>query len=178
MTLNEFLDEQEQVESDRFVVDDEQKANWALRKIKEYQQQIIENDKLADDEIRKIEDWRKGRNNSAKESIEYFEGLLMEYALNRRDQDEDFKSISLPNGNFGFRKQQPRWKYDDEALLNYLEQSQMNNLIRTTKAPNKAEIRKQFEIHGNKVINTETGEFVEGIEIIDRPEKFNVRVSD
>ena len=177
MKLHEYLDEQEQVNEEGFIVDNEQKANWALRKIKELQQEIEDNTRLAEKEIDKIKTWESQQNKSLGDSILYFEGLLHDYATRKRAEDPDFKSMSLPNGRIGYRKQQPRWSYDDETLIKYLERTELDELIRVSKAPNKAEIRKQFEVVGDKVINAETGEVVEGIEIEHRPEAFNWSVT-
>jgi len=176
MTLHDYLDEQEQVNDERFIVDDEQKANWALRKISELQKEVERNTKLAEQEIDKIKQWEATQNKQIGDNILYFEGLLNEYAMKQREIDPEFKSMSLPNGRFGFRKQQPKWEYNDEKVLSYLEQAGMNDLIRTTRVPNKAEIRKIFEVVDDKVINKETGEVVEGIEIEQREEKFNWRI--
>ena len=176
MTLRDYLDEQEQVNDERFIVDDDQKANWALRKISELQKEVERNTKLAEQEIDKIKQWETTQNKQIGDSILYFEGLLNEYAIKQREIDPEFKSMSLPNGRFGFRKQQPKWEYNDEKVLSYLEQAGMNDLIRTTRVPNKAEIRKIFEVVDDKVINKETGEVVEGIEIEQREEKFNWRI--
>src|SRR5690625_2507636 len=176
MNLQDFLDEQERVNEKGFIVDNEQKANWALRKIKELQQEIEDNTRLAEKEIDKIERWKTKQNEQLADSVLYFESLLNDYAARKRAEDPNFKSMSLPNGRIGYRKQQPRWNYDDETLLKYLERTELDELIRVSKAPNKAEIRKQFEVVGDKVINTETGEVVEGIDIVHRDEVFNVRV--
>jgi len=176
MTLRDYLDEQEQVNDERFIVDDDQKANWALRKISELQKEVERNTKLAEQEIDKIKQWETTQNKQIGDSILYFEGLLNEYAIKQREIDPEFKSMSLPNGRFGFRKQQPKWKYNDKEVLSYLESAEMEDLIRTTRVPNKAEIRKVFEVVDDKVINKETGEVVEGIEIEHRPEQFNWRV--
>lgn len=176
MKLNEFLDKYQQTDDEGFIVDDEQKANWALRKIGELQKEMKDNTRLAEKEIDKIKRWEKQQNNRLSESVNYFEGLLADYARQKREQDPKFKSLSLPNGRIGFRKQQPKWIYDDKTLLKYLERTELDELIRVNKAPNKSEIRKVFDVVGDKVVNKETGEVVEGIEIVHRDETFNVRV--
>lgn len=174
--LNDFLDKQEKVEDERFTVDDDQKANWVLRKIKQLQDEIKRNNDLADAEIHKIEKWREQENEKANNSIEYFQGLLAEYAMNKRKKDPDLKTINLPNGRFGFRKRQPKWKYDNDKVIQSLKQSNMTDLIRVKEEPNKAEIKKRFEVIGDKVVNAETGEIIEGITVEEQSETFNVRV--
>lgn len=177
MKLNEFLDDIEQVNDDSFRVTDDNQANWALRKIKELQQEIENNTRLAEKEIDKIKHWETQQNSRLADNIAYFESLLDDYALRKREQDPSFKSLSLPNGRIGFRKQQPKWNYDEKTLLDYLKRTELHELIRTTQVPNKTEIRKVFEVVGDKVINKETGEVVEGIEIEQRPEAFSWSVT-
>src|SRR5690625_2768722 len=89
MKLHEYLDEQEQVNEEGFIVDNEQKANWALRKIKELQQEIEDNTRLAEKEINKIKTWESQQNKSLGDSILYFEGLLHDYAKRKRARSEE-----------------------------------------------------------------------------------------
>lgn len=175
MNLNEFLDRQEQVDNEGFKVDNEQKANWVLRKIKQMQDQIKNNNDLADSEINKIEQWRNEENEKSEQSIEYFQSLLAEYAMKKREENPKFKSLKLPNGRFGFRKRPDKWVYDDEKLLESLKKSEMNDLIRVKEEVNKRDLRKVLEVVNGKVLNPETGEFIEGVSIEEQGETFNVR---
>jgi len=176
--LHDFLDEQEQVANEGFKVDDDQKANWALRKIKQMQEQIKENNDLADAEIDKIEFWRKTENEKAEADIEYFQSLLAEYAMHKREKDPKFKSLKLPNGRFGFRKRPAKWEYDEEKVLEHLKESELTDFVRVKEEINKRDLRQFVEVAGDKVINPETGEIIEGIEIVEQGENFNVKVVD
>ena len=140
MNLQEFLDNEHQ--EARFIIENESQANWALRKIKELQDNIEQNNRIAEEEIEKINKWREQQNETEQNSIEHLQNLLQEYALKKREEDPTFKSLSLPNGRIGFRKQQPKWNYDDETLLTYLQQSELNDLIKTTYTPKKSELKK------------------------------------
>lgn len=175
-SLHEFLDEQEQVQDNSFVVDDENKANWALRKIKQMKDQIDNNNALAQAEIDKIEHWNNEVNKQAQESIDYFTSLLTSYALNKRAEDPKFKSLKLPNGRIGFRKSQPKWVYDNDKVIETLEKANLTDFIRVKKEPSKADIKKAFDVAGDKVINPDTGEVIEGITIETQADKFNVVV--
>lgn len=178
MELQEFLDQEENVNDESFKIDDEQKANWALRKIKQHQEQIKENNALAQAEIDKIEAWNQQENDKAQQSIDYFQGLLAKYAMDKREQDPKFKSLKLPNGNIGFRKKPKKWNYQDDILLETLKQNQLTDFIRVKEQPDKSQIKKAFEVVGDKVINPETGEVLEGITVEDQEEDFSVKVSD
>lgn len=176
MNLNEFLDEKEQVEKEGFEIKDYQSANWALRKIKQKQEEMKKNKELAVAEIAKIEEWLKSVNGALQADVDYFQGLLAEYAMKQRETDPDFKSMKLPNGRFGFRKQQPKWVYDDKRLLESLKEQDAEELIRIKEEPNKQAIKKLFLVQNGKLFNPGTGEVIDGVEIVERDEKFEVKV--
>jgi hypothetical protein len=177
-SLQDYLDEKEQIEQDRFKVDTDEKANWSLRKIKQFQDQKEANNKLAVDEIEKIEAWNKSENEKAQQSIDYFQGLLAYYAQSKRDQDPKFKKLELPNGKIKFTKQQPKYNYNDDLLLDYLKKAERSDLIKVKESPDKATVKKLFTIQGDQLIDTETGEFVEGVSIEHRNDAFKVEVSE
>ena len=176
-SLNDFLDEKEAVYDGTFVIDDEHKANWALRKIKQKKDTIEKNNALAQAEIDKIEDWREQENEKSQTSIDYFQSLLAQYALEQRERDPKFKSLNLPNGRIGFRKRQPKWIYDNDKVIETLEKANLTDFIRVTKAPSKADIKKAFDVNGDKVINPDTGEIIEGITVENQEDSFNVAVN-
>jgi phage host-nuclease inhibitor protein Gam len=174
MNLHEFLDDQEQTENESFKVTNESTANWALRKIKQYQDKQKENNALAESEIAKIEMWLETVNEQAQNNIDYFQGLLAEYALKQRDANPEFKSQKLPNGSIKFGKQQPKYTYDDKALLEYLKKSEETDLIRVKEEPNKSAIKKLFPVQNGKLVNVGTGEVIDGVTVEDREDKFEV----
>src|SRR5699024_6402117 len=171
--LQEYLNEQEGTEKDTFTVDDENKANWALRKIRDLKYQIEQNNALATAEIDKIEQWQQEVNSSAQDSIDYFQGLLAEYAMQKKKDDPKFKTMKLPNGRFGFRKRQPKWNYDDDAVLQALETANLDDIIRVKKAPSNAGMKKAFDGVGDKWINPDTGEVIDGVTVVEQDDNFN-----
>lgn len=175
-SLQEFLNEEEGTEKEAFTVKDDSSANWTLRKIKHANDRIEQNNSLAQAEIEKIERWNQQENEQAQYSIEYFEGLLAEYAMKKKAEHPNFKTLKLPNGKISFRKRQPKWEYDSEKVVQALEKAELNDFIRVTKAPSKAEIKKAFSVVDDKVINTETGEVIEGITVREQEDSFNVVV--
>src|SRR5690625_4012979 len=106
--LQEYLNEQEGTEKETFAVEDDSSANWALRKISQLIDQMNHNNSLAAVEIAKIEEWEEEENKRLQESVDYFQGLLAEYAMQKKKDDPKFKTMKLPNGRFGFRKRQPK----------------------------------------------------------------------
>lgn len=178
MNLHEFLDNQEETEKESFQVTDDNAANWALRKIKQHQEQQKENNSLAESEIEKIKSWLSAENGQAQQSIDYFQGLLAAYALQKRDNDPKFKSLKLPNGQLSFRKQQPKWSLDKETIIQSLKDADATNLIKVTEEPKLADIKKAFKVQDGKAINPETGEVIVGIVIEEQPDKFGVKFDE
>ena len=174
MELQEFLDRKIQDDNEAFKVTNEGQANWALRKIKQLQEEKKKNEQIAEDEINKIKSWLDHVNKDADDSIEYFKSLLAEYAMKQRENDPKFKSIKLPNGRIRFVKQRPKWVYDDKLLLKSLKEQDAEELIRVKEEPNKAAIKKLFVVQNGKLINPGTGEVIEGVEVVERGEKFEV----
>ena len=175
-SLNEHL-AQETMADDRFVIDSEEKADWALRKIKEAENEIEKVEHFAETQIRQIENWKAKQTEKHHNSIEHFQSLLAEYLESKRKDDPKLKSITLPSGNVGFRKKPAKWIYNDEVVLKTLESENLNDFIKVEKKLDKRAIKKAFEVVGGKVINAETGQVIEGIEIQEQGESLNVRLN-
>jgi uncharacterized membrane protein len=177
-TLHDYLDQQEEVTQEGFRVDTEEKANWALRKLRKIEEQRAENNALAEAEIEKINAWADESNMKADRDVEYFQGLLMKYAADRRKDDPKFKSLKLPNGKFGFRKSQPKFHYEDHQLLESLKASGKTDLIKVKESPDKATIKKKYTVHGDSLIDPDSGEILQGVNIEHRDDAFKWEVSE
>ena len=64
----------------------------------------------------------------------------------------------------------------DEALLAFLKQSGNDDMIQTTEKPRWGEYKKRLSIQGGAVVDTLTGEIVEGVTVIEKPNTFSVDV--
>lgn len=159
-------------EKERFKIENIEQVNWVLRKIRAYKKQIEQNNSLADQEIERINGWREKENRSAQHAIEFFQGLIEEYFFEMKKKDKNFK-ISTPYGKVSARKQQSKWHYDDEKLVNWLLQND-KELVRTKYEPDKNGIKKKYKVIGINVV-TEDGEIVEGITIEERPERVVIK---
>lgn len=179
-SLQQFLDQQEQVENDGFFISDNESANWALRKIKEYTDIKTANNALAISETEKIEVWNKKENDKAQASIDYFQGLLGAYALKQRQANPKFKSLKLPNGKIKFVSPGAKYVYNDKEIVEYLKKTDRLDLVntKTTEEPKKNEIKKLFIAQGNRLIDPDTGEFVEGVTVEKPEDVFKVEVND
>lgn len=175
-SLNEHIAEEIQA-NDRFIINDESKADWALKKIAEADNEIEKLERFAEAQMRQIETWLAKQTDKHLQTKEYMQSLLGEYVNMKREEDSKFKSITLPSGNVGLRANQKKWIYKDEVVLKALEQAKLDDFIKTEKKLNKQQIKKAFEVSDDKVINPDTGEVIEGIEIVGQGESLNVRLN-
>ena len=161
-------------QQEQFVIDSDQKADWALQKIKENKEKIKEKEKLAEERINQIKDWLEKETGKIEKDIENLKYMLYEYGQKLKEQDPDLKTHSLPFGKLKYRKQRPKWQYKDD-LLEYAE-SNMPDVIKTKKRVDKRKLKKKCEVVDGKVVNAETGEIVEGVEVQERGEKFDIKL--
>ena len=179
-------------EEQKFVIDSDNKANWALRKIRKNKEKIKEKEELAQEtikelkkEIRETEEWLEQETGLIKEDNKFFEGLLRQYAEELRKEDEDLKTHKLPFGQLQFRAQRPKWNYDDELLLNSVKNSGLagaeDEIVKVKEKVNKRKLKGSDLIditNDGRVVVTVTGEVLEGVTVKDRPEKFKVKVKE
>lgn len=162
-------------EKTRFRIDSLDSAIWAFRKLKAIDEQEREIKASAKSEIERIKTWEKSELESTGGSKEYFEGLLTEYYVTNKVKDDKFK-LSTPYGKVTSRKQQPKWNYEDEKVIDWLKKNN-TELIRVKEEVDKANFKKVYKIHGNKVV-TEDGEIIEGVNIEEREPSITIKVED
>jgi phage/plasmid-associated DNA primase len=168
-------------ENDHFLIDNDQKANWALRKIRHLKQKKKENKEFADTEIEVIQkeidevnQWLESENDSLDNDIEYMEGMLRVYAEQLKADDPKLKTHKLPFGQLQFRKQRDKWKYDNDKLLEFA-QKNLEDTIKIKMQVDKRKLKKKIKIVSSKAVVSDTGEVIEGIEVIKGGEKFKVK---
>ncbi|MDD9147851.1 host-nuclease inhibitor Gam family protein [Sporolactobacillus sp. CQH2019] len=159
-SLQEYLDKQQGVTQPGFVVDDDRKAEWALRKLAvvKAQQGAVKTE--AEEQIQVIEQWENEQVERLNKDVEYFTSMLIGYVKTKRANDPKFKTLKLPHGKIGFRKQQPKWQFSEDAI-DRLKQAGYTELIRIKEELDKAKIKKRFAIAGDGTgiaVDKDTGE--------------------
>lgn len=96
--MSEELDEYE-IEEHRepFVVDSDEKAAWAMRKLAEAVHKIEENNAIVAKEKLRLQCWLDCVNTRLTNNAAYFDSVLIDY-MRRERQASDRKSIKLPHG--------------------------------------------------------------------------------
>ena len=66
--------------------------------------------------------------------------------------------------------------FDDDKLVEFLKASGNLEFIKTEEKPKWGEYKKRLEIMGGSVVDKETGEIVDGVKAIEKPDTFSVDV--
>ncbi len=179
--LLDFLDEeidqqrfgQEENNGQPFRVTNMDQANWAVRKIARIEVRREECRALAEQEIIKINTWFKKQEEDFDRERSFFEQLLRVYMEEQRQQDSKLKTMKLPSGKIGLRRQQPDFQRDNDKLLNWLKNNHPE-LIRVKEEPDWAGVKAAAEVVGNYLADPETGEVIDGVIVVHRPDKLQV----
>lgn len=86
------------------------------------------------------------------------------------------ESYRLLSGTLTRKYGGAQMKQDDAQLVQYLKDSGQLEFIKTEEKPKWGEFKKRLEIMGGSAVDKETGEIVEGVQIIEKPDTFSVDV--
>lgn len=164
-------------ENQRFRIQDDNQADWALRKIARARQDMKEAEETAAMEIEKINRWLDGQRDESLRTELFFTVLLQEYYEPRFMTNPDKKTYKLPSGKVQRRTQQPLFDRDNEALLAWLKQREMTDYIEVKETPKWGELKQQVQVVGEHVVIKDgplKGEIVDGVEVVHRPPTFRV----
>lgn len=171
----------EHVESDEprepFVVDNDRKADWAMRRLRETRLARLELATRAQAEIDphqaeidRIRAWQKGEDAKLAPDADYFRGLMEAYALSERERTKDDRkprmSISTPHGAIKTRATGASWDIENEAAFVAWLKEHHPHLVKTTDAVRLADAKKALDaIPGGFVIDPDSGEVVPGVKV-------------
>ena len=172
-TIDEF-EVEETPQREAFIVDDLNKATWAMRKVRSVIAGLEANAAIAKAEQERIALWLEEVNKPLLQERAFFENHLTAYLRKEREADPDVKSISTPYGKITSRVTQPKWE-TEEGLTDWL-MTHNDMLIRVKYEVDKTELKKTYEVAGDKAIDPKTGEVVPHIQIIPSDVSFKVEV--
>ena len=163
--------------NEAFQIRNDYHADNVLEEISRLKKEIRQKEELAEKRIQQIEQWKKSEVEKLEGRINWLTDALESYFRKLRESNPKLKTHSLPFGKLQIRKQQPKWKYDDDKLLKSVKRV-MPEAIRVKEEVDKIELKKRVKIVNNIPINPDTGEVIEGIVIEERPEKFCIKVEE
>lgn len=160
------------------MIDSRDKANYFLKLMNNIKDDIDSINDICDAEIEKttkrVNDYRESQLSSLVKQYEYYKKILKnftEYELANSKK----KSVPLAYGTLSIKKQQDKWEYDEEKLLNWFKKN--NPELINTKVTESVD-KKQLKSLSSKSGETAmlNGVPVEGVTIIAQPDKFDVKI--
>lgn len=161
--LPDDIDEMPEEQRERFRVNDDSAAVWAMRKLAAIQAKQRELTRIADREVQRITEWIEAETKPLERRAAFFEGLLVDYGRRQR-MDEGRKSINLPHGKITTRAGADKWHIAADQTLEWLKANGMESLIRVKEEPALSLIKDAMQVSEGRAI-APTGEVVPGIVI-------------
>jgi hypothetical protein len=129
--------EPQQAPADRFVVDDDHTADWALRKLGQLDAWRRQRAAFVAAEIKRLQAWQAHEDHQAERFAAYLTALLRSYYDHLKTEGKVSarrKGYRLPYGTLTARQAPIEWEVDEAALLAWAEATHPK-LVRVTKAP-------------------------------------------
>lgn len=167
----------EQPGCSRFVIDSDEKAEWALAKIREEQVEAQRIINVCKSMILHYEEQMKKAEEDFEKKTAYLRSQLEQYfdsVEKRRTKTQEV--YKLPSGTLRRKYPGPQFKRDDDKLIKWLKDRQMNEYIKVKESPDWSNLKKALKLTKDNVLVDENGEVVEGITVIERPPTFEVEV--
>ena len=164
-------------EDGTLLVKNKSDADFYLRQINKLKQQKEEINEFVDQEIerqlRLYQEYREDRMRPLDNQIAFYENALKTFAMNEQAETNK-KTIKLPNGTLAIKKQQPKYVYNDEQVLEFLQENNYKDYIRTKAEVNKKDLKKNAIVNNNNELVID-GKVVPGVTVIPQEDKFEVR---
>ena len=155
-----------------FIVDNDQKAEWAARKIREARQDTQKWTEYYERQLSAIR-----RANEDTES--YFAALLADYfdtVPHKATKTQE--SYSLPSCKLVLKAQQPEFNRDEAVLCDYLDKKGRDDLVKITRRADWAALKKTLKVMEDGTCVDADGEVVEGVQAFSRQPEFKVEMKE
>lgn len=150
-------------------------ADWALRKIAAERAEMERIEALAKAEIDRINEKLEAARKRYENGSSFLQAKLAEYFETVEPKKTKTQATyQLLSGKLKRTFDKQQMKPDNEKLLNYLVRSGNVHMIKVEETPRWNEIKKSLKIIGGRVVDTNTGEVVDGVEIVTKPGEFKI----
>ena len=155
-----------------FIVDNDQKAEWAARKIREARQ---DTQKWTEYYERQLSAIRRAN----EETEAYFAAMLADYFETvPHKTTKTQESYSLPSCKLVLKAQQPEFNRDEAVLCDYLDKKGRDDLVKITRRADWAALKKTLKVMEDGTCVDADGEVVEGVQAFSRQPEFKVEMKE
>ena len=128
--INETIQSQSDETKD-FIIDSDEKAEWALRKISEERAETQRYVNVCKSMIKEYEEKIRKVEENSKNKLSYFNFQLEQYfqsVIHKVTKTQ--QTYRLPSGVMRLKYQHPEFKRDDDVLLKWLKENEMHAFIK------------------------------------------------
>jgi hypothetical protein len=155
-----------------FVVDNDSKAEWAAKKIREARQDTKTWTEYYEKQLSAIR-----RANEDTEA--YFSALLADYFETvPHKATKTQESYGLPTCKLVLKAQQPEFNRDEMVLCDYLDKKGRDDLVKITRRADWAALKKMLKVMEDGTCVDADGEIVEGVQAFNRPPEFKIEMKE
>ena len=152
----------EQMNNERFVIDNKEKAAWAFRKLAELNAAIDDNESFANAEIERVKAWLEKENESLLHEKDYFEHLLVDYTQREKEANPKAK-VSTPWGSVKTRTAR-KYTWDDDRVMEWAKVSGSEYVKeKVTYSLDKSALKKDCTVTDEGDLVDANGEIVPGV---------------
>lgn len=161
---------------ERFVIDSDQKAEWALRKIKEREAEFKRVEALGNSDIERVAKLIEEEKAKCDSDTAFFRAALDAYmdTVKCRETKTGIRKYKLLSGSLVRKPGTTTFAHNDERLTDYLLRSGRTDMIRVKQVPLWGEYKRTLAVHDGVVIDTNTGDVVEGVTAEMQPASFAI----
>lgn len=177
MDLVAFVASGDSDEDRGFRIADDDAADWAVRKIAEERAELARMEAMAAEQIARIQEKVEAARKRCESGTAYLTGKLAEYFNTvPHKATKTQETYRLLSGVLKMKRGGASMKQDDKVLLEHLKATGNGEFITVTEKPKWGEFKKRLQIVGDTVVDKETGEIVEGVQVIENPDVFTIDV--
>jgi hypothetical protein len=158
---------------ERWIIKDDKSAEWALKKIREAQEDTARWNAYYAAQMETIE-----RQNA--DTVAYFTALLEAwFATVPHKTTKTQESYQLPSGKLVRKAQQPSYERDAEALLGWAKTS-FPEAVKVKEEASWTDIKNRIGkvMPDGSAVDKETGEIIDGVTVIERDPVFKVEIKE
>lgn len=177
LTLPGDMDPDEEQQDQRWRIADDGCADWALKKIKlekDEHDRIVE---LAELEISRLMQQIERADRRYEQNTSFLTSMLAKFfeTVPHKKTKAGTESYRLLNGQLVMKPAAYKMQPDDEKLVEWLRSNGHEDLIKVETKAMWGEIKKKIDMVGTTAMIAETGEIVEGIDVVEVPPAFSVK---
>ena len=170
-------DPDEEPQTQRWRIADDGCADWALKKIKlekDEHDRIVE---LAEREIARLKEQIERADRRLEQNTSFLTSMLAEFfeTVPHKKTKTGTESYRLLNGQLVKKPAGIKLQPDDEKLVAWLRAAGREDLIKVEEKAMWGELKKKLEMVGTVAMMPDTGEIIEGIDVVEVPAAFSVK---